>query len=94
MALNVLTTRLLVTVPCDECQGAGSVYDPENFGWAHANQLDGDAYEQWYAERMGELDLKIEPPEEGPCRECEGSGRREREVALTEVLEVLSVRAA
>ncbi len=74
-----------ITATCETCDGDGTVYDPMNWGWAEVleatKDLDGEGWVEWLGEHKGLLPGE-EPPEEGPCPECSGSGRTGTEVSL------------
>jgi hypothetical protein len=65
-----------VIADCGRCDGSGTVADPEGFGYAELNQLEGAAYDRELA-RRGHGPTDRFPPEEGDCPDCEGTGRRQ-----------------
>lgn len=93
--MNDPEIRLVITVRCDDCEGTGTVSDPYGFGWAELVVLPNDQYEREMEERGYPLggrnaDGKFPPPEEGQCGECDGAGRRRREVTLEEFAQLLA----
>lgn len=74
---------------CENCQGVGTVHDPTGFGWADLYKLDIAAFEREIAERGYRADDRSLPPEEGPCTDCDGSGRSSRPATLAELAALL-----
>jgi len=73
--MQVRDVRIVATPECERCKGSGTVYNPDEFG---KELLAGDT-----ATRGDRVTARIEargpddePPEKGPCPECDGSGRQ------------------
>lgn len=85
--MKLSDARILLSVRCEECE-SGIVYDPTNFGWAELVKLELKEYRAALAERGYGLGDRL-PPEEGPCSECEGSGRVTRQITLESLATLL-----
>ena len=77
---------LRITYTCQRCGGSGIESDPEDFGYAelyerareaHRGSTTGNSihtYHRLCELRFTERRLDEYPPEEGLCRECDGTG--------------------
>ena len=70
MSANATFAGLGLEEPCDECEGSGWLSNPDSERWHRDGQPAGTEPR----DAFGELE-----PEESPCGECDGRGRRPTE---------------
>jgi hypothetical protein len=81
---EVRDVMITATAECERCDGAGAVYDPDGFGWKELLAGDTATLGDRVRARIEARDLNEEPPEEGPCPDCDGCGRQSVTLTFSE----------
>jgi hypothetical protein len=81
---QVRDVMITATAECKRCEGTGTAYDPDRFGWNKLLAGDTTTLGDRVMARIEARELDEEPPDEGPCPDCDASGQQSVTLAFTE----------